>query len=153
MLYTCACSAMEANTQWHLLLVTMHSAVEKASGHRFNSLLCNLYRNCKDRIGWHSDEAVLGTQPTIASFSLGDMRLFSLCKQSLTPYGNAKYSQGYNLTEEEEGDYMYVERLRIPLTHGTLLMMEGATQDDWQVNPANQTQGHAPSTPYMSNTG
>ncbi|KAK6309339.1 hypothetical protein J4Q44_G00208020 [Coregonus suidteri] len=83
MLYTCACSAMEANTQWHPLLVTLHSAVEKASGHRFNSLLCNLYMNCKDRIGWHSDEAVLGTQPTIASFSLADMRLFSLCKQSL----------------------------------------------------------------------
>lgn len=35
--------------------------------------------------------------------------------------------------QEENGDYTYVERLRIPLDHGTLLMMEGATQEDWQV--------------------
>ncbi|EMP34933.1 Putative protein C11orf96 [Chelonia mydas] len=34
--------------------------------------------------------------------------------------------------QEENGDYTYVERVRIPLPHGTLLMMEGATQEDWQ---------------------
>lgn len=69
-------------SQWHPLLVTLRCAVEKASGHRFNSLMCNLYRNCKDSIGWHSDDEVaLGTRPTIASLSLGDMRVFSLRKQ------------------------------------------------------------------------
>lgn len=116
--YTYAHSTLDANTQWHPLLVTLRCAVEKASGHRFNSLMCNLYRNCKDSIGWHSDdEFALGTRPTIASLSLGDMRVFSLRKQP---------------APEEDGDYTYVERLRIPLTHGTLLMMEGATQDDWQ---------------------
>ncbi|XP_034869602.1 alpha-ketoglutarate-dependent dioxygenase alkB homolog 3 [Mirounga leonina] len=33
---------------------------------------------------------------------------------------------------EENGDYTYVERVKIPLDHGTLLIMEGATQADWQ---------------------
>lgn len=35
--------------------------------------------------------------------------------------------------QEDKGDYSYVERIRIPLTHGTLLLMEGCTQEDWQV--------------------
>ncbi|KAM5127508.1 alpha-ketoglutarate-dependent dioxygenase alkB homolog 3, partial [Mantella aurantiaca] len=33
---------------------------------------------------------------------------------------------------EERGDYTYVERIHVPLDHGTLLIMEGATQSDWQ---------------------
>ncbi|KAJ7998379.1 hypothetical protein DPEC_G00222090 [Dallia pectoralis] len=122
--YTYAHSTMEANNQWHPLLITLCTAVEKQTGHHFNSLLCNLYRNCKDSIGWHSDdEEGLGLQPTIASLSLGDTRVFSLRKQP---------------PPEENGDYTYVERLRIPLTHGTLLMMEGATQDDWQHSVAKE---------------
>lgn len=35
--------------------------------------------------------------------------------------------------QEDNGDYSYVERIRIPLAHGTLLLMEGCTQEDWQV--------------------
>ncbi|XP_028970644.2 alpha-ketoglutarate-dependent dioxygenase alkB homolog 3 isoform X2 [Esox lucius] len=128
--YTYAHSTMEANTQWHPLLVTLRTAVEKESGPHFNSLLCNLYRNCKDSIGWHSDdEAALGLQPTIASLSLGDTRVFSLRKKP---------------PPEENGDYTYVERLRIPLTHGTLLMMEGATQDDWQHSVAKEYHDRGP---------
>lgn len=38
--------------------------------------------------------------------------------------------------QEENGDYTYVERVKIPLDHGTLLIMEGATQADWQVRMA-----------------
>uniref|UniRef100_A0A3B5KZ91 AlkB homolog 3, alpha-ketoglutarate dependent dioxygenase n=1 Tax=Xiphophorus couchianus TaxID=32473 RepID=A0A3B5KZ91_9TELE len=116
--YTYARSTMAANTQWHPLLVALREAVEQASGCTFNSLLCNLYRDGHDGIGWHSDdEASLGPEPTIASLSLGDTRVFSLRKQP---------------SAEDDGDYTYVERIRIPLSHGTLLLMEGATQDDWQ---------------------
>lgn len=43
--------------------------------------------------------------------------------------------------QEENGDYTYVEKIRVPLSHGTLLLMEGATQDDWQVGSTNQMQG------------
>ena len=68
--------------QWHPLLLTLRQAVDSASGSSFNSLLCNLYRNESDSIGWHSDdEASLGTKPTIASLSLGDTRVFSLRKK------------------------------------------------------------------------
>lgn len=35
--------------------------------------------------------------------------------------------------QEEQGDYTYVERIHVPLDGGTLLIMEGATQSDWQV--------------------
>uniref|UniRef100_A0A8C7DJT0 AlkB homolog 3, alpha-ketoglutarate dependent dioxygenase n=1 Tax=Oncorhynchus kisutch TaxID=8019 RepID=A0A8C7DJT0_ONCKI len=114
--------------QWHLLLVTLHSAVEKASDHRFNSLLCNLQWNSKHSIVWHSDdEATLVTQPIIASFSLGDKRAFSLRKQP-----------------PPEGDYSYMERLWIPRTHGILLMMERATQDDRQHSMAKEYHDRGP---------
>ncbi|KAM9652523.1 alpha-ketoglutarate-dependent dioxygenase alkB homolog 3 isoform 3-T5 [Morphnus guianensis] len=47
------------------------------------------------------------------------------------PYTYSRITMQPN-PNEENGDYTYVERLRIPLDHGTLLMMEGATQEDWQ---------------------
>uniref|UniRef100_A0A3Q2TKY9 Alpha-ketoglutarate-dependent dioxygenase alkB homolog 3 n=1 Tax=Fundulus heteroclitus TaxID=8078 RepID=A0A3Q2TKY9_FUNHE len=128
--YTYARSTMAANTQWHPLLVTLRDAVERASGCTFNSLLCNLYRDGHDSIGWHSDdEASLGPRPTIASLSLGDTRVFSLRKQPAA---------------EDNGDYTYVERVRIPLSHGTLLLMEGATQDDWQHQVAKEYHDRGP---------
>ena len=71
-------------TQWSPLLLSLREKVQEAcgDGSSFNSLLCNLYRDGKDSIGWHSDdEASLGPAPTIASLSLGDTRLFSLRKQ------------------------------------------------------------------------
>lgn len=128
--YTYARSTMAPNTQWHPLLLTLREAVEQVSGRSFNSLLCNLYRDGHDSIGWHSDdEASLGEQPTIASLSLGDTRVFSLRKQP---------------PPEDSGDYTYVERVRIPLSHGTLLLMSGATQDDWQHQVAKEYHDRGP---------
>ncbi|XP_061534279.1 alpha-ketoglutarate-dependent dioxygenase alkB homolog 3 [Phycodurus eques] len=119
--YTYAHSTMAANTKWHPLLLRLRAAVAEAipgGSDRFNSLLCNLYRDGHDGIGWHSDdEASLGHQPVIASLSLGDNRVFGLRK---------------NPPPEENGDYTYAERIKVPLGHGTLLLMEGAMQDDWQ---------------------
>ncbi|KAM3870118.1 alpha-ketoglutarate-dependent dioxygenase alkB homolog 3 [Diretmus argenteus] len=128
--YTYSRSTMAANTQWHPLLLSLREAVEQASGHRFNSLLCNLYRDGHDSIGWHSDdEASLGSKPTIASLSLGDTRMFSLRKKP---------------PPEDNGDYTYVERIQVPLSHGTLLLMEGATQDDWQHQVAKEYHDRGP---------
>ncbi|KAM9375765.1 alpha-ketoglutarate-dependent dioxygenase alkB homolog 3 isoform 1-T2 [Pholidichthys leucotaenia] len=128
--YTYSQSTMAANSQWHPLLLTLREMVENLSECSFNSLLCNLYRDGHDSIGWHSDnEASLGPKPTIASLSLGDTRVFSLRKQPPL---------------EENGDYTYVERIRIPLSHGTLLMMEGATQDDWQHQVAKEYHDRGP---------
>ena len=36
--------------------------------------------------------------------------------------------------QEEHGDFTYMEHIKVPLIHGSLLLMEGASQADWQVN-------------------
>ncbi|TRY54829.1 hypothetical protein DNTS_001796 [Danionella cerebrum] len=128
--YTYSRSTMDANSEWHPVLSSLREMVEQKLGLRFNSLLCNLYRDGKDSIAWHSDsEPSLGPRPVIASLSLGDTRVFSLRKQPLP---------------EEKGDYRYVERIRVPLTHGTLLLMEGCTQEDWQHQVAKEYHDRGP---------
>ncbi|XP_077452900.1 alpha-ketoglutarate-dependent dioxygenase alkB homolog 3 [Stigmatopora argus] len=131
--YTYARSTLAANTEWHPLLLSLRRAVAEASGggdDRFNSLLCNLYRDGHDSIGWHSDdEASLGHQPVIASLTLGDNRVFSLRKKP---------------PPEENGDYTYMEHIKVPLGHGTLLLMEGAMQDDWQHQVAKEYHDRGP---------
>lgn len=93
--------------------------LEKEINYKFNSVLCNLYRNCKDGIGWHSDnEPMLGKNPFIASISLGETRTFEMRRKI----------QNYT----SETDYEYAQIYRFPLTHGSLLIMDGATQVDWQ---------------------
>ncbi|CAG01043.1 unnamed protein product, partial [Tetraodon nigroviridis] len=141
--YTYSRSTMAANAQWPALLQRLREAVAKRSGCSFNSLLCNLYRDGRDSIGWHSDdEASLGRRPTIASLSLGDTRVFSLRKipppvrREQAGRGPAGHAHPLRvclcLIQEEEADYTYVERIQVPLSHGTLLLMSGSTQDDWQ---------------------
>ncbi|XP_038664207.1 alpha-ketoglutarate-dependent dioxygenase alkB homolog 3 [Scyliorhinus canicula] len=116
--YTYSRSAMKANPHWHPLLTMLKDHIEEVTGYTFNSLLCNLYRNGKDSIDWHSDdEPSLGQKPVIASLSFGDTRNFEMRKKP---------------PPEEKGDYTYAERIRIPLSHGCLLVMEGETQKDWQ---------------------
>ena len=41
-----------------------------------------MYRDGKDHVSWHSDdETLFGRLPTIASVSLGDLRVFELRKK------------------------------------------------------------------------
>ncbi|XP_072448770.1 alpha-ketoglutarate-dependent dioxygenase alkB homolog 3 isoform X1 [Chiloscyllium punctatum] len=116
--YTYSHTAMKSNPHWHPLLIMLKDHTEKVTGYTFNSLLCNLYRNGKDSIDWHSDdEPSLGQKPIIASLSFGDTRIFEMRKKP---------------PPEDKGDYTYVERIRIPLSHGCLLVMEGETQKEWQ---------------------
>lgn len=76
----------------------------------FNSVLANLYRNGRDSMGCHADnERELGINPTIASLSFGDERLFRL-------YHNKNKQL----------------KLEIPLGHGDLLIMAGALQHHWR---------------------
>jgi len=50
-----------------------------ASGAEYNSVLVNLYRDGNDSVSWHSDnEEINGSEPTIASVSLGATRRFDL---------------------------------------------------------------------------
>ncbi|XP_040266595.1 alpha-ketoglutarate-dependent dioxygenase alkB homolog 3 [Bufo bufo] len=116
--YTYAHSTMQANPHWHPLLTMLKDRIEEVTAYTFNSLLCNLYRHDRDSIDWHSDdEPDLGRNPIIASLSFGDTRVFQMRKKP---------------PPEEHGDYTYAERVHVPLDHGSLLLMEGATQEDWQ---------------------
>ncbi|XP_073515551.1 alpha-ketoglutarate-dependent dioxygenase alkB homolog 3 isoform X2 [Phyllobates terribilis] len=116
--YTYSRSTIQPNPHWHPLLTMLRDRTEEVTGYTFNSLLCNLYRHDKDSIDWHSDnEPDLGRNPVIASLSFGETRMFQMRKKP---------------PPEDHGDYTYVERVHVPLDHGSLLLMEGATQEDWQ---------------------
>lgn len=48
------------------------------------------------------------------------------------------FSVPFNIVlQEENGDYTYMEHIKAPVTHGSLLTMEGALQHDWQVRLSN----------------
>ncbi len=95
---------------WTPALLTLRARVEGAAGVVFNSVLLNRYRTGQDSVGWHSDdEPELGTNPVIASVSLGAAR-------------NFQFKHKYNPDLKQT----------IELTNGTLLLMRGTTQHFWK---------------------
>ena len=95
---------------WSPLLLDVKQRIEQIVGTEFNSVLINLYRDGQDSNGWHADnEPELGTEPVIASLSLGAVRRFRL-------RNNADKKQIINLD----------------LPSGSLLLMAGKTQQCWQ---------------------
>lgn len=90
-------------------LLAIKQAVERKTEVIFNTCLLNLYRDGKDSNGWHTDdEKTLGTNPVIASVTLGQERFFHL-----------KHRTKKELKQ------------KILLEHGSLLLMQGATQHHW----------------------
>ncbi|GAB1598897.1 alpha-ketoglutarate-dependent dioxygenase alkB homolog 3-like [Argonauta hians] len=108
----------QPNAKWHPVLQDIREHLQQSLGILFNSMLANLYRDGHDSVGWHTDKnPALGNQPTIASLSFGDDRMFELRR---------------NPPPEENGDYTYMQHVKVPVTNGCLLTMEGALQHDWQ---------------------
>ena len=95
---------------WPPLLLPLRERLVLETGVHFNSVLANLYRDGRDSMGWHSDdEPELGEHPVIASLSLGATRRFVLRHR--------------------------LERSRrhtLELPDGSLLVMRGRTQVQWQ---------------------
>ena len=90
------------------LQLQIRSAVETATGRRFNSVLLNYYRDGRDSLGMHSDnEPELGPEPAIASVSFGATRTFILQHRATK------------------------QRLLLGLTDGSLLQMSGRLQNIW----------------------
>ena len=90
------------------LLNDIMNACALKSGAEYNSVLVNLYRDGNDSVSWHSDnEVVNGSEPTIASVSLGATRRF-------------------DLRHKESG-----ETIRVDLEDGSLLVMSGLSQHCW----------------------
>jgi len=99
-----------ARHAWTPALAAVREAVERATGHRFNSALLNLYRSGADSVDWHSDdEAELGPEPVIAALSLGATRRFELRHRAKAAL-----------------------RHRLALGDGALLLMAGAMQRHWR---------------------
>ena len=68
---------------WTGLLLDIKNRIECITATTFNSVLLNYYRDHRDSMGLHSDdEPELGTQPEIASLSLGEERTFVLKHRS-----------------------------------------------------------------------
>ena len=87
-----------------------HEKMDQRGGASFNGVLLNLYRSGSDSMGWHRDnEPELGPEPLIASVSLGAVRRFVL--------RNREHPERKHVLE---------------LPHGSLLVMGGATQRDWE---------------------
>jgi len=75
--YTYSGTRFEAHA-WTPACAELRDRVSALCGDDFNSVLCNLYRDGRDSMGWHSDdEPELGSEPHIASLSFGAPRRFS----------------------------------------------------------------------------
>ena len=94
---------------WTRPLERIRSRLFELTGSRFNSVLLNLYRDGRDGMGWHADdEPELGRDPVIASVSLGAPRRFCF-----------RHRRDRS------------QKLDVTLSHGSLLLMSGATQHHW----------------------
>lgn len=92
------------------VLEQIRARTEALSGHGFNSVLLNLYRDGADGMSWHSDdEPELGPAPLIASVSLGATRRLLLRRRDARD-----------------------ARFGLDLGDGSLLLMEPPLQRYWQ---------------------
>ena len=67
---------------WNSLLQKIKYYIEASTECQFTTVLLNQYRDGKDSNGWHADnEKELGTNPIIASLSLGAERVFQLAME------------------------------------------------------------------------
>lgn len=95
---------------WTPALAATRERLRCALAHDFNGALANLYRDGQDCMHWHADdEPELGPAPLIAALSLGAPRRFAL-----------RHKARQRPTQ------------RLQLGHGSLLVMGGACQRDWQ---------------------
>lgn len=95
---------------WTKILTEIKERVEEFAEVTYNSVLLNLYRDGNDSMGWHSDdERELGRNPNISSLSLGEARVFQLRHRAKA-----------------------FPTVKVPLQHGSLLLMKGEIQHHWQ---------------------
>jgi alkylated DNA repair dioxygenase AlkB len=109
--------------KWFSELANLKKEVERMiPGTLFNSVLVNLYRDGKDKMGWHADnEKELGLNPVIASLSLGATRFFDL-----------KHKHDSS------------QKFRFELKSGMLLIMSGKLQENWLHQIPQQRKVHQP---------
>lgn len=95
---------------WPDALQRVRVRVSECAGEPFNSVLCNLYRDGNDSMGFHADaEKELGPEPVVASLSLGAVRRFQL-----------RHKRDAS------------DRLDLDLPDGSLLIMRGTLQQHYR---------------------
>ncbi|KAL8759437.1 MAG: hypothetical protein Q9199_000742 [Rusavskia elegans] len=88
----------------------------------YNFCLVNYYANAEDSISYHSDdERFLGSDPAIASFSLGAKRDFLMKHKPVPPQENDPVVNSIKSTKP----------LKLPLASGDMILMRGRTQANW----------------------
>ena len=108
---------------WTPELMKIKQKVENVTQTQFNSALLNYYRHNRDSMGFHSDdERELGPQPIIASVSLGTSR---------------------TLVFKHKHDKA-LKPVRLRLESGSLLVMKGETQKNWQHGIEKETKDCGP---------
>jgi len=91
-------------------LLELKQRLDSIAGISFSHVLLNFYRDGRDSMGWHRDnEKALGTNPVIASISLGAERRFQF-----RHYTNK------------------VPKIDLMLASGSLLLMKGESQQAWE---------------------
>jgi alkylated DNA repair dioxygenase AlkB len=107
---------------WTADLLAIKERIEPLAEASFNSVLLNYYRDGNDSVAWHSDnEKELGPQPIIGSVSFGQVRTFDVRRK--TDHGD-KYS--------------------VRLESGSLLMMKGDLQQNWEHRVAKSLKASKP---------
>lgn len=101
-------NATKTALKWTVELQLLKEQVEQAAQTEYNSCLLNLYHSGDEGMAWHSDdEKELAKHGSIASVSFGAERKFSF------KHKNTK------------------ETISLLLESGSMLIMKGATQDNW----------------------
>lgn len=96
---------------WTPLLQRLRERLSAVVGAEFNSVLLNYYRDQRDSMGLHADdEPELGSQPVIASLSLGEERVLYF-----------RHRRDRSL-----------RGLDVALPDGSVLLMRGDTQANWK---------------------
>ena len=94
---------------WTDTLVDLKARVEAADGNSYNCCLLNLYHSGEEGMAWHADdEKELQPNGAIASVSLGAPRRFVFRHKAAR------------------------DKAEVLLDHGSLLVMQGATQTHWE---------------------
>ena len=90
------------------LVEMIRGKVEAVTGCRFNAVLLNFYRTGSDSVGWHADdEPSLGSQPAVATVSVGGVRTFQIRRHDKS------------------------DKRSLELEPGSLLFMAPGAQEQW----------------------
>ncbi|KAF8723771.1 hypothetical protein HU200_021748 [Digitaria exilis] len=135
------------------ILKAVRSVHDALPGSYFNSLLLNRYKTGSDYVSWHADdEPLYGPTPEIASVTFGCEREFLLRKKPTKSYGTIVLDSSHHLPAASGSKEAARKRLKVTapqqhsfvLKHGSLLVMRGYTQRDWQHSVPKRAKASSP---------